>query len=170
MRVYLETLGCRLNYAEMASLGRQLSAAGHILADSAADADLCVLNSCAVTGEAARQTRQLARQMARANPQSKLIVTGCYATLDGETVGKLPNVTLVVGNTRKDELAAVIAAEAAQLEPVAPIRLAQSVDTSRTRAFIKVQDGCRNRCTFCVVTLARGDERSRPVRVSIKNT
>ena len=69
MRIYLESLGCRLNYAEMASLGRQLAAAGHELADSAADADLCVLNSCAVTGEAARQSRQLARQIARANPQ-----------------------------------------------------------------------------------------------------
>jgi threonylcarbamoyladenosine tRNA methylthiotransferase MtaB len=163
MRVYLETLGCRLNYAEMASLGRQLTAAGYVLTESASDADLCVLNSCAVTGEAARQTRQLARQMARANPQSKLIVTGCYATLEGETVGKLPNVTLVVGNTRKDELAAVIAAEAAQLAPVAPIHRTESAELSRTRAFIKVQDGCRNRCTFCVVTLARGDERSRSV-------
>jgi threonylcarbamoyladenosine tRNA methylthiotransferase MtaB len=168
MRVYLETLGCRLNYAEMATLGRQLSAAGHVLADSAADADLCVLNSCAVTGEAARQTRQLARQMARANPESKLIVTGCYATLEGETVGQLPNVTLVVGNTRKDELASVIASEAAQLEPLSPAAplvepVALASEPGRTRAFIKVQDGCRNRCSFCVVTLARGDERSRPV-------
>ncbi len=165
MRVYLETLGCRLNYAEMASLGRQLTAAGHALVDSAARADLCVLNSCAVTGEAARQTRQLARQMARANPQSKLIVTGCYATLDGEAVSQLPNVTLVVGNTRKDELASVIAAEAALLEPAAlpADDSIPQVDASRTRAFIKVQDGCRNRCSFCVVTLARGEERSRSV-------
>jgi threonylcarbamoyladenosine tRNA methylthiotransferase MtaB len=165
MRVYLETLGCRLNYAEMASLGRQLTAAGHALVDSAARADLCVLNSCAVTGEAARQTRQLARQMARANPDSRLIVTGCYATLDGEAVSQLPNVTLVVGNTRKDELASVIAAEAAQLEPIAPAvdNCDAAADPSRTRAFIKAQDGCRNRCSFCVVTLARGDERSRPV-------
>jgi threonylcarbamoyladenosine tRNA methylthiotransferase MtaB len=168
MRVYLETLGCRLNYAEMASLGRQLAAAGHVLADSAAHADLCVLNSCAVTGEAARQTRQLARQIARANPQSKLIVTGCYASLDGETVGKLPNVVLVVGNTRKDELASVIQAEAAQLETVpASNRVIETValtgEGGRTRAFVKAQDGCRNRCAFCVVTLARGDERSRPI-------
>ena len=65
MRIYLESLGCRLNYAEMASLGRQLVAAGHELAASAVEADLCVLNSCTVTGEAARQSRQLARQMAR---------------------------------------------------------------------------------------------------------
>jgi len=67
MRVYLETLGCRLNYAEMAHLGRQLTGAGHVLAASADQADICVLNSCAVTGDAARKSRQLARKMARVN-------------------------------------------------------------------------------------------------------
>ena len=85
MRIYLESLGCRLNYAEMAALGRQLTGAGHELTDAATAADLCVLNSCTVTGEAARQSRQLARQLARANPAARLIVTGCYATLEGET-------------------------------------------------------------------------------------
>jgi threonylcarbamoyladenosine tRNA methylthiotransferase MtaB len=166
MRVYLETLGCRLNYAEMASLGRRLAAAGHIVADSAADADLCVLNTCAVTGEAARQSRQLARQMARANPESRLIVTGCYASLEGETVGKLPNVTLVVGNDRKDELLLRIEDMAGPNDVPLPVLAhpAPRADAgTRTRAFIKVQDGCRNRCSFCVVTLARGEERSRPV-------
>ena len=108
MRIYLESLGCRLNYAEMATLGRQLTGAGHELTDAATAADLCVLNSCAVTGEAARQSRQLARQLARANPAARLIVTGCYATLEGETVAQLPNVELVVGNERKDELLRLI--------------------------------------------------------------
>lgn len=184
MRVYLETLGCRLNYAEMAALGRQLTAAGHELAQSATEADLCVLNSCAVTGEAARQTRQMARQIARANPASKLIVTGCYATLEGEVVGKLPNVQLVVGNARKDELLSLIREEAdvtgrgVVATPVGDVARAgvarAGVTTTpqqhearpehgRTRAFIKVQDGCRNRCTFCIVTVARGEERSRSI-------
>ena len=108
MRIYLESLGCRLNYAEMAALGRQLAGAGHELTDAATAADLCVLNSCTVTGEAARQSRQLARQLARANPAARLIVTGCYATLEGETVAQLPNVELVVGNERKDELLRLI--------------------------------------------------------------
>ena len=108
MRIYLESLGCRLNYAEMATLGRQLTGAGHELTDAAAAADLCVLNSCTVTGEAARQSRQLARQLARANPAARLIVTGCYATLEGEVVAQLPNVELVVGNQRKDELLRLI--------------------------------------------------------------
>ena len=108
MRIYLESLGCRLNYAEMATLGRQLTGAGHELTDAATAADLCVLNSCTVTGEAARQSRQLARQLARANPAARLIVTGCYATLEGEVVAQLPNVELVVGNERKDELLRLI--------------------------------------------------------------
>ncbi len=185
MRVFLQTLGCRLNYAEMAALGRQLTGAGHEVASSASEADLCILNSCAVTGEAARQSRQLARQLARANPQARLIVTGCYATLEGEAVARLPNVTLVVGNDAKDGLLSLIeaslieagqpgaeatSAEATSAEatsvaaplPTTPERGAGG-DARRTRAFIKVQDGCRNRCTFCIVTVARGDERSRTI-------
>jgi threonylcarbamoyladenosine tRNA methylthiotransferase MtaB len=169
MRIYLESLGCRLNYAEMSALGRQLAGAGHELAVSAEEADLCVVNSCAVTGEAARQSRQLARRLARVNPAARLVVTGCYATLEGETAAQLPNVDLVVGNTRKDDLLALIESEVEcsrlkvesrddflQPSPLNP-------RPSRTRAFIKVQDGCRNRCTFCIVTVARGDERSRPI-------
>ncbi len=201
MRIYLESLGCRLNYAEMAGLGRRLVAAGHELAASAAEADLCVLNSCTVTGEAARQSRQLVRQMARTNPSARLIVTGCYATLEDETVRSLPNVALVVGNPAKDELLRLIeemanterrigestnqrmanqrigewrineSANGEYQRPTSnfqpPIRNPQSAIPNpqplRTRAFVKVQDGCRNHCTFCIVTVARGPERSRPI-------
>jgi threonylcarbamoyladenosine tRNA methylthiotransferase MtaB len=178
MRVYLESLGCRLNYAEMTTLSRQLVSAGHALAASATDADICVLNSCAVTGEAARKSRQLARHLAQANPAARLVVTGCYATLEGEAVAALPNVSLVVGNTAKDELLALIedaghaapdvseAASSSHAESVsgAPVTLsAASEAAGRTRAFIKVQDGCHNRCTYCIVTVARGAERSRPI-------
>jgi len=164
MRIYLESLGCRLNYAEMAALGRQLAGAGHELAASADQADLCVLNSCAVTGEAARQSRQLARQMARANPAGRLIVTGCYATLEGETAAQLPNVALIVGNTRKDELLRIIGESTNQRSSEAAQPATHNPQPAgRTRAFIKIQDGCRNHCTFCIVTVARGEERSRPV-------
>ena len=203
MRIYLESLGCRLNYAEMASLGRQLAGAGHELADSAVAADLCVLNSCTVTGAAARQSRQLARQLARTNPAARLIVTGCYATLEGETVAQLPNVEWVVGNQRKDELLRLIqetvdrrqetgdgSQESAnptvtgqgrrtpQHSSVPDERSTSNTDyavrntqyasertipVGRTRAFVKTQDGCRNKCTFCIVTVARGDEHSRTI-------
>jgi threonylcarbamoyladenosine tRNA methylthiotransferase MtaB len=194
MRVYLESLGCRLNYAEMATLSRQLVNAGHALAASAAEADVCVLNSCAVTGEAARKSRQLARHLAQANPAARLVVTGCYATLEGEAVAALPNVSLVVDNSAKDNLLALMAdaalappvAESAALgaveidrAPVAEVSAAAEAAAAamdgpafpplsgepigRTRAFIKVQDGCHNRCTYCIVTVARGAERSRSV-------
>ncbi len=218
MRVYLESLGCRLNYAEMSALGRRLEAAGHELIASAGQADLCVLNSCAVTDEAARKSRQLARQLAHRNPHARLVVTGCYATLEGEAAGALPNVSLVVGNARKDDLAALVEAEGRKLHPdsegreakdegAAPnctgsstfgagwapaegqtgkgpsrssegapgpcgmaamaggagLLAASPLSRSRTRTFVKVQDGCRNRCTYCIVTVARGDERSQPI-------
>lgn len=175
MRIYLESLGCRLNYAEMAALGRQLAGAGHELAASVEEADLCVLNSCAVTGEAARQSRQLARRLARANPAARLLIAGCYATLEGDAAAQLPNVLAVVGNARKDDLLRIID-EAAQRQSgddaaCNPLPVAHNLQSaarhaqpaSRTRAFVKVQDGCRNRCTFCIVTVARGEERSRPI-------
>ena len=177
MRIYLESLGCRLNYAEMAALGRQLTGAGHELTDAATAADLCVLNSCTVTGEAARQSRQLARQLARTNPAARLIVTGCYATLEGEVVAQLPNVELVVGNERKDELLRLI--QESGVRSQGSSRVSESASQRRaprmvkrnarrstqhgTRAFVKTQDGCRNHCTFCIVTVARGDERSRTI-------
>jgi len=191
MRIYLETLGCRLNYAEMAALGRQLAGTGHAVAASAEDADLCVLNSCAVTAGAARKSRQLVRQMARANPAARLVVTGCLATLEAQDVAGLPNVELVVGNRRKDDLLALVdeiagaaATPSAELgannylrpshiDPEAAsgtsscgLDAAQrrhGHDRSRTRAFVKVQDGCRNCCTFCIVSVARGTERSRSI-------
>ena len=166
MRIYLETLGCRLNYSEMETLGRQLAAVGHSVVDAAENADVCVLNTCAVTGEAARKSRQSSRKLARANPDARLAITGCYATLEPETVAGLPNVALVVDNDRKTLLADLLQPWSAELDGSQWQRL-EPVSTpqpaSRTRAFIKVQDGCDNNCTFCIVTVAHGQERSRRV-------
>ena len=166
MRVYLETLGCRLNYSEMETLGRQLGEIGHEIVSLPEQADVAVLNTCAVTGEAARKSRQLARKLARANPSARLAVTGCYATLAPDDVSRLPNVELVVDNRRKDLLAELLQPWSAELDgeqwrrltPEAPLH-----PPARTRAFVKVQDGCNNKCTFCIVTVARGEERSRRV-------
>ena len=166
MNVYLETLGCRLNYSEMESLGRQLAEAGHRVVDAPQQADVCVLNTCAVTGEAARKSRQLARKLARSNPAARLAVTGCYATLAPDAIAGLPNVELVVENRRKELLAELLQPWAAELDGEQWRRLAPDAplhQPSRTRAFVKVQDGCNNQCTFCIVTVARGPERSRPV-------
>lgn len=166
MRIYLETLGCRLNYSEIETLGRELVDAGHFVVSSPDEADVCVLNSCAVTGEAARKSRQLARRLARSNPDARLAITGCYATLEPEAVAALPNVSLVVENRRKELLAELLQPWSAELNGQQWLRLepeAPAQPDHRTRAFVKVQDGCNNHCTFCIVTVARGEERSRRV-------
>lgn len=166
MRVYLETLGCRLNFSEMERLARELSARGHHVVQAPGDADVCVLNTCAVTTTAEAKSRALARALARANSHARLAITGCYATLAPATVQRLPQVRLVVDNREKERLADLLTAWANEfpgrpademLQPDRPPFVA-----TRTRAFVKVQDGCNNRCTFCIVTVARGEERSRP--------
>ena len=174
MRVYLETLGCRLNFSEMETLARSLIAAGHVVVPTAREADVCVLNTCAVTHNAARDSRQATRALARANPLARLLVTGCYAELEPAEVRTLPQVRWVVGNQDKERLLNLLEED---VEPkgswpavpggVSASELPLVSDTtlfplSRTRAFIKVQDGCNNHCTFCIVTVARGRERSRP--------
>jgi threonylcarbamoyladenosine tRNA methylthiotransferase MtaB len=166
MDVFVASLGCRLNEAEAEAWARSLGAAGHRLVAGPEAAQILVLNSCAVTSEAAKKSRQQVRRLHRANPSARLVVTGCYAELEPEQVASLTGVDLVVGNRDKDSLVDILSRELTA--PVMP-KLASAPDSShlfrdgRTRAFIKVQDGCRNRCSFCIVTVARGEERSRPI-------
>ncbi len=163
-RVYLDFVGCRLNQAEIERMGRQFAARGDTLAGSAADADLVVVNTCAVTKTAARKSRQMIRQAGRANPGAQIVATGCYAEISPEKLAHLPNVAQVIGNLEKDRLVALTGGEAApdyEREPLVREPLPPGT-LGRTRAFVKVQDGCDNRCTFCVTTIARGAGRSRP--------
>lgn len=168
-RVRLQTLGCRLNEAELEGWARQFRAHGMELTDSPERADLVVVNTCAVTAEAVRKSRQLLRKARRANPRSKLAVSGCYASLDDTDAAELCaelGIDLLVPNRDKDRLVE-IAVEELRL-PTMPQAATDPQDSAllargRHRAFIKVQDGCRYRCTYCVVTLARGAERSRPI-------
>jgi threonylcarbamoyladenosine tRNA methylthiotransferase MtaB len=175
MRVRLETLGCRLNISEIEGMARRFVAAGHWVVGPGEPADLCVLNTCAVTHVAARKSRQIIRHLKRTNPGAGMVVTGCYAELEPDQVDAL-GVDLIVGNQDKDRLVELVAdhwrrvhPEKGGLRPAAdsqpPISDLQShylYPGARTRAFVKVQDGCDNRCTFCIVTVARGAARSRP--------
>lgn len=165
MRVNLKALGCRLNEAELETWARQLQREGHRIVDDSEEADLVVLNSCAVTQEAVRKSRHLIRRAARENPKAKLVLSGCYATLNREEAEGL-GVDLVVANENKAKLIDI-----AKDELDLPVMPAFSTDPGesalfrlgRQRAFVKVQDGCRYRCTFCIVTVARGEERSRSI-------
>ncbi len=164
MKVHLRMVGCRLNQSEIDSMARQFSALGHEVVDAPAEADHFVLNTCAVTGEAAKKSRKQIRDFHRLNPQAGTTVTGCYAQLSPAALAALPGVARVVDNFGKARLV-----EAVLGEPIAPYerepvaRAAVPGMLGRTRAFVKVQDGCDNACTFCVTTLARGAGRSRPL-------
>jgi len=166
MRVFLQTLGCRLNEAELETWSRDCRERGFILAEDAEHADLMVINTCAVTGESVRKSRQMIRRAHRGNPQAKLVVSGCYASLSPENLAAELGVDLVVANPDKDRLIS-IAADSLNL-PVMPAVGTEPGENallarSRQRAFVKVQDGCRYRCAFCIVTRARGEERSRAI-------
>jgi threonylcarbamoyladenosine tRNA methylthiotransferase MtaB len=165
MDVYLSTLGCRLNEAELEHWQRELEAGGDRVVSKVEDAQVTVLNTCAVTHLAGRKSRQSIRKLHRKNPTSKLVVTGCYAVLEPEKIAQMEGVDLVVDNLAKEQL---VDALREKLDVKSMPRMAEEATddgshvyaASRTRAFLKVQDGCRNRCTFCVVTILRGDERS----------
>lgn len=165
IRVRLEALGCRLNEAELQTWARQFRQRGFRIAGPGEPADLVVVNTCAVTGEAVRKSRQILRRASRSNPGARLVVSGCLASLGEAPLAGAEAVDLLVDNRNKDRLVE-IAADAFGL----PARSAEETDAAallfargRQRAFVKVQDGCRHRCTFCIVTVARGEERSRPI-------
>jgi threonylcarbamoyladenosine tRNA methylthiotransferase MtaB len=160
MKVYLDMVGCRLNQAEIEQMARQFRAQGHEIVGAAGAADLVVVNTCTVTSEAAADSRQKIRRAAGAGAGG-IIVTGCWATLQPQAAAELPGVTRVTPNERKDFLVAdLLHLETFNLEPLDRMPLPGL--RQRTRAFIKVQDGCDNACTFCITTLARGASRSRP--------
>jgi len=163
MKVYLDMVGCRLNQSELETYARQFRIAGHTLTSKAELADLIVINTCTVTAAAASDSRQMIRQAARSGA-NQIIVTGCWATLNPQETAEFPGVSHVLGNLEKDHLVSTalnipineFAQRAIQREPIPGSRL-------RTRAFIKVQDGCDNHCTYCITRIARGSGRSRRV-------
>jgi len=170
VRIHLSALGCRLNEAELEQWAGAFSAAGDQITATAADADVMVLNTCAVTKEAVRKSRQRVQRLHRENPEAKLVVSGCYSSLESPAALEELGIDLVVPNTDKDSLVSLTRTEFQQ--PIMP----QSATTpahsalfkrNRHRAFIKIQDGCRYRCTFCIVTVARGAERSRPIQTLV---
>jgi len=150
-----------LNQSEIEIMAAQFRRAGHVIVPESAQADLVVVNTCAVTSAAASDSRQKIRQAAR-NQQAKIVVTGCWATLESQAALTLPGVESVVMNDHKDSLVAdilQIRPEVFDVEPL--VREVLPGEHYRTRAFLKVQDGCDNFCTFCVTKVARGKGVSR---------
>jgi threonylcarbamoyladenosine tRNA methylthiotransferase MtaB len=158
MNVYLQSLGCRLNQSEVENLACRFAAAGCVVVHDPRLAGVCILNTCAVTSKAERKSRHRVRALARASPDARIAVIGCYATLAPLRCARLPGVTWVIPNDEKERAVEIVAPfppSSGQEERWGP-RL-------RTRAFVKVQDGCDNHCTYCIVRSLRGASRSRPV-------
>lgn len=160
MSAEIVTLGCRLNAAESAAMSE-------LVRDQD---DLVIVNSCAVTREAVRQTRQAIRRAKRANPDARVMVTGCAAQIDPDGFAAMPEVARVIGNSEKSQPWAfargadgegrVRVSDIMQVRQTAP-HLAAGF-SERCRAFVEVQNGCDHRCTFCVIPYGRGNSRSVP--------
>ncbi|HEY5984298.1 MAG TPA: MiaB/RimO family radical SAM methylthiotransferase [Anaerolineales bacterium] len=163
MKVFLDTVGCRLNQAEIEMMARDFRAAGHEIVAAPAIADLAVVNTCSVTAKAASDSRSKIRHLVRSHV-AEIIPTGCWVTLEPERAAALPGVSRVVPNHRKDKLVReVLGNTTSSANTCLDVRVPLPGARKRTRAFIKVQDGCYNRCTFCVTTIARGASRSNPI-------
>ncbi len=175
------TLGCKLNFSETSTFGQMLQEMGVRTADKAEKADLCLINTCSVTEVADSKCRQAIRKMVKENPDSFVIVTGCYAQLEAETVAKIEGVDLVLGSNEKANLIDYlsnawsnqlhkgdITAEkhshcgefhAVKTKDIKTFQHSCSKG-NRTRYFLKVQDGCNYYCTYCTIPFARGNSRN----------
>lgn len=158
MNLYLESVGCKLNQSEIETLARHFVARGHQVVAAPEEADVCVLNSCAVTHVAARKSRQAARRLRRRNPAARVVITGCYAEVAPEELAA----DVIVGNADKDRLVEHLLGEGHPAPSSLPLRLPRPLPQTRTRALVKIQDGCDNHCTYCIIHIARGPQRSRP--------
>lgn len=163
--VALPTLGCKVNRYDSDTLARALITRGYVIVPPGHAADVYIVNTCTVTGEAGAKSRKLLRRALRIGTGATLIVTGCYASLEPEQLA-LEGVDAVVPITEAAGIPDLVMRLRPTAPPdVAPPLLASGLTASieRTRATVKVQDGCNLHCAFCAVTLARGDVRSRPV-------
>jgi len=161
MKIFFDVVGCRLNQSEAERLANIFLALGHEIVPEPGNADLAVINTCAVTVKAAADSRKKLRRAARAGA-GRVLATGCWASLYPEEALALQGVYEVISNEEKDLLVSnVLDISPEEISKLALIRQALPGDRSRTRAFIKVQEGCDNHCTYCLTRIARGKSRSR---------
>lgn len=155
------TMGCRLNIAESNAMLERMQ-------QNELDDDIIVINSCAVTNEAVRQTRQAVRKAKRNAPDAKIIVTGCAAQVDPAMFANMPEVSNVIGNQEKQDLPNFMKLDDGTIEVRDIMQVKQTAPqmvssfSGKSRAFIEIQNGCDHRCTFCIIPYGRGNSRSVP--------
>jgi threonylcarbamoyladenosine tRNA methylthiotransferase MtaB len=175
-RFFVQNFGCRATQADGAALEAQLAGRGLAVAEERESADLVVLNTCTVTAEADSDARSAIRRIHRENPGARILVTGCYAQRAPDELAKMPGVEWVVGNSHKTQIAELIAGEVdyhgqivigdaqtliGNIMETRDILTAPVLDATgdRTRPNLKIQDGCHNRCSFCIIPFVRGKSR-----------
>lgn len=162
MRIAFTTLGCKINQYETDLMRQDLASRGNTIVSFDAEADVYVVNTCTVTAKSDYQCRQAIRSAVRRGRDAKVVVTGCYAATRPEEIRKIPGVNLVIGNSDKAMIHDHIMKTASVPEQAVPgIRNKQAKALfGRTRGYLKIQDGCNNQCSYCIVPLARGSSRS----------
>ncbi len=175
--VAFHTLGCKLNFSETSSLSRILENEGFKKKEFTDRADVYVINTCSVTDNADKECRQIVRRIQRKTPESLVVITGCYAQLKPKEIAAIPGVDLVLGAAEKFNIAQHIRELAkgdsakicsCDIEEVSGFHSSYSLN-DRTRAFLKVQDGCDYNCSFCTIPMARGKSRSDSIENVLKN-
>ena len=167
--VAINTHGCKLNQADSQQLARQFQEAGFVLIQSSAQADVVVLNSCTVTANADSKARSYLRRTRRANPNALVVATGCYAERARDDLLGMDEVSLVLDNRNKQHLVATVAANLNINLPVGSSDSSRNTNSRplellRTRALVKIQEGCNQVCSYCIVPKVRGRERSVPAQ------
>jgi len=171
VRIAVATLGCKVNQYESAGIVQTLKENDFTPVPFNGAADVYIINTCTVTGKSDYQSRQLIRRAARANPGATILVTGCYAQIAPEEIFRLPGVTMVAGNVEKSDILQLVretvgGERKTLFSDIRRVKefstLAADVFPGRTRAFLKIQDGCDTFCNYCIVPYARGKSRSLP--------
>jgi threonylcarbamoyladenosine tRNA methylthiotransferase MtaB len=176
--VSFQTLGCKLNFSETSTIGKQFLKKGFSIVNVKEKADVYVINTCTVTENAEKDCRQFVRRVQRQNPNAYIIVTGCYAQLRPDEIANIGGVDAILGSNEKfkifelidefekEELACIYVKPTEELDAFSSAASTNADD--RTRAYFKIQDGCDYKCTFCTIPLARGKSRSLPVDETIE--
>jgi threonylcarbamoyladenosine tRNA methylthiotransferase MtaB len=176
-KVAFHTLGCKLNFSETSTIARSCENEGYEKVEFKEHADIYVLNTCSVTENADKECKRLVRQVLKVNPEAFVVIIGCFAQLKPEEIATYDGVDLVLGATEKFKLSSYL--KDLSKQDVAEIHSCEIVEANffegaysigdRTRAFLKVQDGCDYKCTYCTIPLARGISRSDELNNVLKN-
>jgi threonylcarbamoyladenosine tRNA methylthiotransferase MtaB len=177
-KVHVATLGCKLNQYDSEAILTQFRGAGYVVSDASADADVCVINTCSVTATAESKARNLIRATRRQNPDAQILAVGCMAERDAEQLTRLSGVHAVLGNREKEHILDFLPqldSTSGQVfvgETRAAAEFVESAQVSgllgRTRSFLKVQDGCSQKCTYCIIPQLRGRGRSITIPAAVE--